>query len=122
MLHLLAGGRFNTEPQVRRVTVRAADAELLHFETAARFDYLVEDLLHDVGIDQVAFGLDDFFKWHETTSLPGTYGCAACGGETWYRAASLYATLRARGGKLKKHVKNRRIGHFFALHRSRRSV
>src|SRR5580658_6259154 len=69
MIHLLAGGRFDTQPQVRGIAVGAADTELLHFEAAARFDHFVEDLLHDVRIDQVAFGLDDFFKWHETTSL-----------------------------------------------------
>ena len=69
VLHLLAGGRFHAQPQIRRIAVGAADAELLDFETAVRFDHLVEDLLHDVGIDQVAFGLDNFFKWHETTSL-----------------------------------------------------
>ena len=69
VLHLLPGGRFHAQPQIGRLAVGAADAELLHFKTAVRFDDLVEDLLHDVGIDQVAFGLDDFLKWHETTSL-----------------------------------------------------
>ena len=69
VVHLLAGRRFDAQPQIGRIAVGAADAELFHFETAVRFDHLVEDLLHDVGIDQVAFGLDDFFKWHETTSL-----------------------------------------------------
>jgi hypothetical protein len=71
VIHLPACGRFHTQSEKRRLAVGAADTELLHFETAVGFDHLVEDLLHDVRIDQVAFGLDDFLKWHETTSLPG---------------------------------------------------
>jgi hypothetical protein len=63
--------RFHAQTQIRRLAVGAADAELFDFKTAVRFDHLVEDLLHHVGIDQVAFGLDNFFKWHETTSLLG---------------------------------------------------
>jgi hypothetical protein len=38
---------------------------LLNFKTAVRFDNLIENLLHQVRIDEMAFGLDNFFKWHE---------------------------------------------------------
>jgi hypothetical protein len=58
-------GRFDFESQVRGFTVRSAHTKLFHFESAAEFDYLIEDLLHDVGIDQVALGLDNFLKLHE---------------------------------------------------------
>ena len=43
-----------------KVAVGAADRELLHFKAAAEFDNRVEDPLHEVRIDQVALGLDDF--------------------------------------------------------------
>ena len=39
------------------LAVGAADAKLLHFEAAAELDDGVEDLLHDVGIDEVPLGL-----------------------------------------------------------------
>ena len=48
------------QAQVGGLAVGAADAELLHFEAALVLDDRVEDLLHDVRVDQVAFGLDDF--------------------------------------------------------------
>ncbi len=32
------------------------NAKLLHFESAAELDHRVEDLFHDVGVDQVALG------------------------------------------------------------------
>ena len=51
---------FDFQAQIGRLAVGAADAELLHFEAAVVFDHRVEDVLHDVGIDQVALGLDDF--------------------------------------------------------------
>ena len=34
--------------------------KLLHFKAAVVFDHRVEDPLHEVRIDQVAFGLNDF--------------------------------------------------------------
>ena len=55
MLHQLAAGRFHSQAQVRGLAVGAADAELFHFEAAVMFHHLVEDVLHHVGIDQVAF-------------------------------------------------------------------
>ena len=55
-------GRFEAQTQIRRLAVGASDAELLDFETAVGFDDFVEDLLHHVGIDQVAFGLNYFFE------------------------------------------------------------
>ena len=57
-----AVGCFHAQAQMRRLAVGAADAELLHFETAVVFDHRVEDLLHDVRVDQVAFGLDHFLE------------------------------------------------------------
>ena len=60
LLHVGRVRRFDPQAQVGRVAIGAADAELFDFEAAVVFDHLVEDLLHEVGIDQVAFGLDDF--------------------------------------------------------------
>ena len=65
MLHLPTGGSFEAQPQIGRIAVGAPDAELLHFETAAGFDHFVEDLLHHMRVDQVAFGFNCFFKRHE---------------------------------------------------------
>ena len=48
------------QAQVGRLGVGAADAELFDFKPAVVFDHRVEDLLHDVRIDQVALGFDDF--------------------------------------------------------------
>ena len=48
---------------ISRALARAvglADAELFHFKAAVRFDDFVEDLLHDVRIDQMALGFHDF--------------------------------------------------------------
>ena len=65
MLHLLTRAGFDAQTEVRRIAVRASDIERFDFETAVRLDYLIEDLLRDVGIDQVAFGLDNFLKCHD---------------------------------------------------------
>ena len=40
-------------------------AEFFDFEPAAELDHLIENLLHDMGIDQVALSFDDFLEWHE---------------------------------------------------------
>jgi hypothetical protein len=53
-----------------------SDAELLHFEPAAILHDLVEDVLHDVGIDQVALCLDHFLKWHRNYYCTGLAGAA----------------------------------------------
>ena len=52
--------RFHAQPQTRRVGIGAADAELLHLEAAVEFHDRVEDLLHDMRVDQVPFGFDNF--------------------------------------------------------------
>src|ERR1035441_8453658 len=59
--------RLHFESQIGRFTIGLADAELLHFETAVVLHDLVEDVLHDVGVDQMAFGFDHFLKWHRTS-------------------------------------------------------
>jgi len=72
--HILAGG-FQLQPEIGRLAVGAANAELLDFEAAVVFDDLVEDLLHDVRVDQVALGLDYFLKLHRNLILTtGTQG------------------------------------------------
>ena len=57
LLHRLGVVGVDLQPQIGAVAVGAADAELLHLETAVELDHGVEDLLHDVGVDQVALGL-----------------------------------------------------------------
>ena len=61
-LHLLGRRRFHPQPQPRRLGVGPADEEVLHVEVAVKLDHRVEDLLHDVRVDQVTFGFDDFLK------------------------------------------------------------
>ena len=61
--------RFHLHAQVGGFRVGAADAELLHFEPAVILHDLIEDVLHDMGVDQVAFGFDHFLKWHQNTIL-----------------------------------------------------
>ena len=51
------------------VAVGAADAKLLDFEAAAEFDHRVEDLLHDVRVDQMALGFDNFWNRKLHSSL-----------------------------------------------------
>src|SRR5262249_47473426 len=41
--------------------------ELLHLEPAVILHDLIEDVLHDMGIDQVAFRFDHFLEWHQTS-------------------------------------------------------
>ena len=53
-------GRFHFQPQIRRLAIGAAYAELFHFEAALVLDYLVEDVLHHVGVDQMALRFDHF--------------------------------------------------------------
>jgi hypothetical protein len=42
------------------------------------FDDLIEDVLDDVRVDEVAFGLDDFLKWHRR------YYCSGAGGASQF--------------------------------------
>src|ERR1035438_4997394 len=60
MRHPLAGGRFHLQAQVGWLAVGAADAKLFHLEAAVMLHHLVEDVLHHVGVDQVALRFDDF--------------------------------------------------------------
>ena len=60
MRHQLARRRFHLQAQIGRLAVGAADAKLFHLEAAVMLHHLVEDVLHHVGVDQVAFGFDDF--------------------------------------------------------------
>jgi len=50
------------EPQVGRLGIGAPNAKLLHFETPLVFHHGVEDLFHDVRVDQVTLGLHPFFE------------------------------------------------------------
>ncbi len=63
--------RFHFQTQVGGIAIGASNAELLHFEAATVFHDLVEDVLHDVGVDQVAFGFDHFLKWHRNPIVAG---------------------------------------------------
>src|SRR5579864_3966005 len=65
MRHQLGSGSFHAQAEVRRLAVGAPDAEVLDFETAVMLDHGVEDVLHYVGVDQMAFGLDDFLQGHK---------------------------------------------------------
>ena len=65
MLHFFAGGSFHLQTQIRGITVGAANPELLHFEATVRLHYFVEDPLHHVGVDQMAFGFNYFLERHE---------------------------------------------------------
>ena len=67
----LAVRRFYFEAEVGRLAVGASDAELLHFEAAVVLDHLIEDVLHDVGVDQVAFGFDHFLERHRSNIVAG---------------------------------------------------
>jgi hypothetical protein len=81
--------RLHLEFQIGRLAVGPADAELLHFEPAVVLHDLVEDVLHDVGVDQMAFGFDHFLKWHRTSIVAaaalGT-GIVAGGGQVFHAA------------------------------------
>src|SRR5262249_32964348 len=75
-VHLVLAGRFDLQPQIGCVAVGASDAELLDFEAAVVFDHLVEDLLHDVRVDQMALRLDYFLEWHRSFHyMWRTYSC-----------------------------------------------
>src|SRR6185437_13427597 len=69
MLHIFAIRRFDPQPQIGSVAVGTADAKLLDFEPAVRFNDLIEDLLHYVRVDQVTLRLDNLFTCHKITSL-----------------------------------------------------
>ena len=60
LLHIRRIRGFHAQAQIGFVGIGAADAEFFYFKFAVVFDYCVEDSLHQVRIDQVAFGLDDF--------------------------------------------------------------
>jgi len=54
------------QAEIGSLAIGAPDAKLLHFEPAALRDDLVEDVFHDMGIDEVAFGFDHFLKGHRS--------------------------------------------------------
>ena len=63
LLHRLGIIGVDFQPQIGAVAIGAPDAELLHLEAAAELDHGVEDLLHDMGVDQVALSLDALLEW-----------------------------------------------------------
>src|SRR6516225_11276897 len=66
---MLQGGfvrRLHLQAQIRGFAIGAPDAELLHFEAGTVFHHFVKDILHNVGINQVAFRLNDFLKLHRS--------------------------------------------------------
>src|ERR1035438_3135111 len=65
MRHQLAGRRFHLQAQVGGLAVGAADAKLFHLEAAVMLHHFVEDVLHYVGVDQVAFRFDNFLYRHK---------------------------------------------------------
>ena len=60
LLHVRRLRRFHFQAKVGRLGVSPTDAELLHFEPALMLYHRIEDLLHQVRIDQMAFGFDHF--------------------------------------------------------------
>jgi hypothetical protein len=60
LLHLLVIWCFEPQAEERGVAVGAPDRKVLDFEAAAKFDNGVEDALHDVRVDEMTLGLDDF--------------------------------------------------------------
>ena len=60
MFHLLTRRGFDTQAQIGGIAIGAADTKLFDFKAAIRLNHLVENLLHNVGIDQMAFGLHHF--------------------------------------------------------------
>ena len=52
---------------MRGIAVGAADFEALDFELAVELHDGVEDSLHDMGVDQVPLGLDNFSNGHLLT-------------------------------------------------------
>ena len=88
VVHDFLARRFHLQPQIRCVAVGASDAKLFHFEAAVILDHFVEDLLHHMGVDQVALGFDYFLKVHRSfilttarrlyrTGVAATLGAAA---------------------------------------------
>ena len=63
LLHGFGIVGIDLQPQVGHIAVGAANAKLLHLEPAAELDHRVEDLLHDVRIDQVALGFHALLQW-----------------------------------------------------------
>ena len=61
-VELIARRRSHAQPQVGRIRVGLADVEALDFEAAVVFNDRIEDLLHDMGVNQVALGLDDLLE------------------------------------------------------------
>ena len=58
-------GRLDPQPQIRRFAIGAPDAKLLDLEPPPELDHLIKDLLHDMRINEMALGLDNFLKLHE---------------------------------------------------------
>jgi hypothetical protein len=81
--HLVARSRLDAETKARRVGVGATDVEVLYFKTAVELNDGVEDLLHDVGVDEMAFCFDDFLQ----RGLGGLHGlgCEILCGSEWGR-------------------------------------
>src|ERR1700690_2081899 len=80
-VHGLAGFAFDAETEVGRFAIGASDAELLDFEAAVEFDDLIEDELHDMGVDEMSLGLHDFLKGHKAL-LYSVRGKESCGVRT----------------------------------------
>ena len=63
-LHALRVGRFDLQAEAGWIAVGAADMEMLHLEAAFVLNNGVEDLLHDVGVNQVAFRFHHLLEGH----------------------------------------------------------
>ena len=55
----LCACRRHLELQSRKIVVRAADFEMQHLELSASLDDRVEDGVEELGVDEVAFSIDD---------------------------------------------------------------
>ena len=58
--HQFLSRRFHFQAKMRRLKICASDLEFLDFESALVFDHGIENTLHDVRVDQVSLGLDNF--------------------------------------------------------------
>jgi hypothetical protein len=66
-VHGVGSGGFHFQAEIGRVAVGPADAELFYFEPAVEFDDRVEDLLHDVRVNQVTLCFHDLLWKHGST-------------------------------------------------------
>ena len=63
LLHRVRVIGVDLQPQIGSVAIGAANTELLNLEAAPELDHGVEDLLHDVGVDEMSLGFHALLQW-----------------------------------------------------------